>query len=990
MKPNKNADLLKKIFFISTTTLVGVGVLASNNAWSQSAWDESSFHSANDMGGVGLIHTRSARFFDDGHFEAGASYSNPHRKFYFTWQILPRIEVTFRYTDITNFPFGVARSKPVFQTEKKFWSDILGFNDGRTFLDRTFDIKFLLAKEGDFTPQLAVGLQDFMGTGVFASEYLVASKRFGRFDVSMGIGWGEFAERSSFGNPIKVFGNNFEERENFSGLGGQFSFGQFFSGKDVGVFGGVEYSTQFEGLSLKVEYSSDNPDKSPFRKGVSVQPGRFPINFGAVYQPTPWFSVNVGLLRGQTPVVGFSLKANFNEMGLPKKDPPAPVVVPRSSSRRDVVFADMTLKGNSLKNNWVNEIQGAIQHQKVRVSYVVFEGETAFIQVKAAEENKDVLNELEFISKIFSTLPKSIKFLALTYSEKKITKVSYHYRISQKLYEAFQEVEANIVFSKDVLQISDTTIVSINSVEGNGELSNNYINGLISLFGSSGRLIINAPQGIEEFSPLVRESQIQAEEFLLTLSAAGINPKSISYKNQKIELEAPILQPNQITSKEAVAKLAFDWGASSVKFRDFNYKIDKMGAIKLSEEEEKALHKKIVSEVSRQGIFVYSVDFIGSEAILYSGGSSWTSVPKFIGRATRGMAKVLPPEFEVLTVVELSGTLELNRTSLMRSDIEKISTGNISPAELMNSATLSKPRMGFKEAQNGVIAENMYPGFSWYLVPNLQQNIGDPNEGIYNADVDLTLGGAFAILPGLSISVVGRQKLFGDLDQIQRTSNSVLPHVRSDVVSYLKGGSTTLDKLQLNYLKALAPEWHFMASAGILEQMYGGAGTEVLYRPFDKNWALGFDVAWVKQRGFNQLFGFRDYQTVTGFVSLYYELPFWDMRAVVKAGRYLAKDRGVTIDISRQFKSGVRVGAFSTFTNVSAADFGEGSFDKGFYIRFPMELFLQHSTRESASFVFKPITRDGGQMVAFGGGLYDFVAGRGYREIKKTWGTIFK
>ena len=39
-------------------------------------------------------------------------------------------------------------------------------------------------------PQIAVGLSDFAGTGLFSGEYLVASKRYGSFDFSLGMGWG--------------------------------------------------------------------------------------------------------------------------------------------------------------------------------------------------------------------------------------------------------------------------------------------------------------------------------------------------------------------------------------------------------------------------------------------------------------------------------------------------------------------------------------------------------------------------------------------------------------------------------------------------------------------------------------------------------------------------------------------------------------------------------------------------------------------------------
>ena len=122
--------------------------------------------------------------------------------------------------------------------------------------------------------------------------------------------------------------------------------------------------------------------------------------------------------------------------------------------------------------------------------------------------------------------------------------------------------------------------------------------------------------------------------------------------------------------------------------------------------------------------------------------------------------------------------------------------------------------------------------------------------------------------------------------------------------------------------------------------MYGGIGGEVLYMPENKHWALGIDAYWVKQREFDQKFSFQDYQTVTGFVSFYYDLPFYDMRFKGRRGKFLGKDTGVNIDLSRRFKTGARVGAMASLTNCDAACVGEGSFNKWIYFTLPMDLFI--------------------------------------------------
>ena len=66
-----------------------------------------------------------------------------------------------------------------------------------------------------------------------------------------------------------------------------------------------------------------------------------------------------------------------------------------------------------------------------------------------------------------------------------------------------------------------------------------------------------------------------------------------------------------------------------------------------------------------------------------------------------------------------------------------------------------------------------------------------------------------------------------------------------------------------------------------------------------------------------------------------YASNFYNFDFGVHLGKYLAKDNGATFEIRRTFDNGSSIGAFATFTNVSPEDFGEGSFDKGIYIKIP-------------------------------------------------------
>ena len=149
--------------------------------------------------------------------------------------------------------------------------------------------------------------------------------------------------------------------------------------------------------------------------------------------------------------------------------------------------------------------------------------------------------------------------------------------------------------------------------------------------------------------------------------------------------------------------------------------------------------------------------------------------------------------------------------------------------------------------------------------------------------------------------------------------------------------------------------------------MFGGIGGEVIYMPDHKQWALGFDAYWLKQRDFDQKFGFQDYEVVTSLLSYYYDLPFYDMRFKISAGRFLGKDVGVHLDFSRRFDTGARVGAIIAITNCDPDCVGEGSFNKWIYFELPMDLWIaKSSTRKKSNYAWTPLTKDAAQKVEAG------------------------
>jgi hypothetical protein len=120
-------------------------------------------------------------------------------------------------------------------------------------------------------------------------------------------------------------------------------------------------------------------------------------------------------------------------------------------------------------------------------------------------------------------------------------------------------------------------------------------------------------------------------------------------------------------------------------------------------------------------------------------------------------------------------------------------------------------------------------------------------------------------------------------------------------------------------------------------------------------------------------------------MNVYYKMPYMGLVGEIHAGQFLAGDRGAQFALFRGFNSGIAVGAWATFTNVSAEQFGEGSFDKGIFLSIPFEVFLTTSSLSRGSLSWRPLSRDGGQILNLKTRLYGVTEGGNLDSVAHKW-----
>lgn len=343
----------------------------------------------------------------------------------------------------------------------------------------------------------------------------------------------------------------------------------------------------------------------------------------------------------------------------------------------------------------------------------------------------------------------------------------------------------------------------------------------------------------------------------------------------------------------------------------------------------------------------------GPELFVYGEQTNYFHSAKAVGRASRILDNSVNDDIDWFTLVNKRYDMPLEETSVPRETFREV-VNNEEPLQTLHRATEVNGAMPHTETTLYTAARDP---FSYGVGLGYKQNVGGPDGLLYQLSADADA--EYRFTRNTWWSGLLSANLVNNYDNFTYDAPSGLPRVRTDLRKYLTTSDVTMPTFQFSHAEQLDKDLYGMVYGGYLESMFAGVGGEVLFRPAGQRWSVGADLNYVRQREFNQGFGLRDYSTVTGHITGYTDLPF-DTQAAVSVGRYLARDWGATVDLSREFRNGVRFGAWATLTTATTAEYGEGSFDKGIYISIPFDELMSMSTMRRANIVWSPLTRDGG------------------------------
>jgi hypothetical protein len=395
----------------------------------------------------------------------------------------------------------------------------------------------------------------------------------------------------------------------------------------------------------------------------------------------------------------------------------------------------------------------------------------------------------------------------------------------------------------------------------------------------------------------------------------------------------------------------------------------------------------LTRNLDQTGIEIESLGVTRDTAQVRFRNTKYDAAAQAVGRVARAMSRVMPASVERFEIVPMDHGIPGAKVVLARSDLEQFEFAPDGAASLLVRTDLVD---GGVPLPGTAFNSQLYPRFSWALTPFLRTRQFDPANPL-QAGIGARLGARYEIASGLYVSGAVTDLFASNIKDRKIPNPSVLPHVRSDAARYDTRANPDLESLTIAYYTRLSPNIYGRVTAGYLERMFGGLSTEVLYRPINRNWALAAEANYVRQRDSNGGLGFGEYNygVVTGHVSGYYDFGN-GFHAQVDVGRYLAGDVGATLAVTREFANGWRIGAFATKTNVSAAKFGEGSFDKGITLQIPFSWLTGQPTRAFRPVVIRPIGRDGGARLDVNDRLYEVLRSYDQTRLDAQWGRVLK
>ncbi|MDH5722051.1 MAG: YjbH domain-containing protein [Alphaproteobacteria bacterium] len=347
-----------------------------------------------------------------------------------------------------------------------------------------------------------------------------------------------------------------------------------------------------------------------------------------------------------------------------------------------------------------------------------------------------------------------------------------------------------------------------------------------------------------------------------------------------------------------------------------------------------------------------------------------------IGRAARIMAKDTDKTVKVIEITPFITNIRGPKITLLRSDLENaFITHDGSPQEIWQNTEFTVSDAEFLEYnESATLLNSPYNQHKFGLHLEQDVSLAEKDHGLLHRTSLILEHQQDGFLGFLSINQALRVNLAHNLEDLNALRSAGTDITKGDL-DLFADRFLTLDHAYVNYSRNLGSSWYGSFDMGYLEEFYIGAGAQVLFRPFTSRLALGGEIWDVVRRDPHTPLNmsWADETSLSGHMGLWYDVPVYDVTLNVKAGRFLAGDKGVEFGAYKSFENGAKLSGNIVLSDKRDHDAFGGSTHRYHSLNLVMPIGSLRFIPDNSHYTLsaRPLGRNYGQSIDIQNSLYE-------------------
>jgi len=434
----------------------------------------------------------------------------------------------------------------------------------------------------------------------------------------------------------------------------------------------------------------------------------------------------------------------------------------------------------------------------------------------------------------------------------------------------------------------------------------------------------------------------------------GIRLKPLDW----LEADLSFQRGNQVGINVA---LAFDLGTPLIPIYDHPYE-EKPGS------KNSTLERRIARGLNASGFRNIKVMEAHSELWVEAENMKYYYTTKAVGVMLKVIHEIAPDRIQEIHIILAGNGIPILRFSTLKIDVTEYYG-----EELTSYRFCSLAKMETDIHDSLKLKAEYQKRFDWGLKPDFEMFLNDPS-GFFKYRLGASSWMSYRAWSGASL--IGGVAVY-PLNTVSTSNTPLSRPVHSDYEQYLED-DVVLQRSMFEQIYKMKHEIYARLSGGLLETEYGGFDGEVAMPLWKGRLLAGLSGSYVRKREPGSPFQFKqnDWQKhyKTGFANIRLNIPELDAWLDIKAGQFLAGDRGARFTLSKFF-NGVVISAWygATDTSIFTDNYNRGYQDKGIAVTIPIRLFSGTDSKTSYTTSIASWTRDVAQDIDHFTNLFDYM-----------------